>query len=237
MTDYMHADDPAVAAVLAAAAAPAEGPVPGEAAALAAYRSVHHPHRRLRMSRFSEKAKLIAAAVFGGVVVISGVATAATGSLPLVSHGHSHPHPATSHAPDGTDDDQSGDVGSTDDTTGTTTDTTGTDQNSGKGSAVSTLTHSLPQGHKGPAVCTLASNGKCQAGQHGQAGSDTHGKSDQSQGKNDATTHDKAGGSHGKSDQSQGKNDATSTTHGQSGGSHGQSGTHSQANGHASTNG
>ena len=30
MNENMHVDDPAVAAVLAAAAAPAEGPVPGE---------------------------------------------------------------------------------------------------------------------------------------------------------------------------------------------------------------
>jgi hypothetical protein len=112
MTDHMHVDDPAVAAVLAAAAAPAEGPVPGEAEALVAFRSVYKPHRGPRMSRFSDKAKLIAAAVFGGVVVISGAATAATGSLPLVSHGHSHPHPtpASTHAPDANDDDQGTDV-------------------------------------------------------------------------------------------------------------------------------
>ena len=197
MNDQTHMDDPAVAAVLAAAACPAEGPVPGEAAALAAFRTVYHPHRRLRMPAFSEKAKLIAAAVFGGVVVISDAAGAATGSLPLVSHGHSHPAPATTHAPDGTDDDQ-GDVQDSTDTSTSTTDSTDTadtadstnnsdNANNDHGSLVSSTAHNAPQGHKGPAVCVVASDNKCKAGQqHGQSDATTHG---QAGANTNATTH------------------------------------------------
>ena len=178
MNDHTHIDDPAVAAVLAAAAAPAEGPVPGEAAALAAFRSVYQPHRGARMSRFSEKAKLIAAAVFGGVVVISGAATAATGSLPIVSHGHSHPTPASTHSPDANDDDQGTDVeDSTDTSTSDSTDANQSDPNNDHGKAVSDAAHNAPKGHKGSVVCKVASDNKCKAGQdHGQNNADTHGQ-------------------------------------------------------------
>ena len=231
MTDHTHVDDPAVAAVLSAAAAPAEGPMPGEKEALAVFRSVLSPPRRVRMSRFSEKAKLVAAAVFGGVVVISGAATAATGTLPIVSHGHSHPHPATSHAPDATDDDQGEDTDaqeSTDDAAGVTTNATGPDELNEKGSAVSAYVHSLPKGHRGPAVCTLASDGKCKAGQHGQSDATTHGQSGDTHGRSDALLHGKADLPHGQAD---------ALTHGKADLPHGQSDALTHGKADASTHG
>src|SRR3954469_4920894 len=178
MNDHTHIDDPAVAAVLAAAAAPAEGPVPGEAQALVAFRSVYQPHRGVRMSRFSDKAKLIAAAIFGGVVVISGAAGAATGSLPLVSHGHSHSHPtpASTHSPDA-DDNEDGD--STDASTPDSPDANQSDPNNDHGKAVSDAAHNAPKGHKGSTVCKVASDGKCKAGENGQSTATTHGKAHQ----------------------------------------------------------
>lgn len=234
MNDHTHVDDPAVAAVLAAAAAPAEGPVPGEAQALAAFRTVYHPHRRLRMPAFSEKAKLIAAAVFGGVVVISGAAGAATGSLPLVSHGHSHPNHATTHTSDGTDDDQSGDVQDSTDTETTdstdTTDVNGPDNLNTKGSA-SDLAHQTPPTGmtRGEMVCTVRSGDKCQAGQHGQNTATTHGKAHQNTNTN-ATTHGQSTTTHGNA----GTNTTagthrqnTLTTHGKAGVQHGNAPTHS----------
>lgn len=74
--------DPRVADVLAAAAAPTEpGPLPGEAAALAAFRSaVPTPHRRTRMLPSIKAAALAATAA--GALLTGGVAAAATGTLP-----------------------------------------------------------------------------------------------------------------------------------------------------------
>ncbi len=82
-------DDPApdarVAAVLAAAGAPVEpGPQPGEQAALAAFRAVHHRAGRPRMLSTLVPLKTAVAALAGaGVLMTGGVAAAATtGSLP-----------------------------------------------------------------------------------------------------------------------------------------------------------
>ena len=132
------------------------------------------------MPRYSEKAKLIAAAVFGGVVVISGAATAATGSLPLVSHGQQHSHPT----PQNPSDDQGDDTG---DDTGTTTPDTDTNTNSNEKPAHATAVTDAAHAPKptdgtthGQAVCTVASDGKCHTG--GQAG-DSHGQSDLPHGK------------------------------------------------------
>ena len=219
MNDHMHVDDPAVAAVLAAAAAPAEGPVPGEAAALAAFRSVHHPHRRFSMARFSDKAKLIAAAVFGGVVVISGAATAATGNMPLVSHGHSHSHSTPQNPSDNQGDDQGDDTGTTD-----TTDTNTTDNNT-HGTDVSGAAHNKTVTGKnhGQDVCKVASDGKCHTG--GQSNATTHGKAHQNTNssthrQNNATTHGKAHQNTNSSTHRQ--NNAT--THGKAALPHGKSG-------------
>ena len=220
MNDHMHVDDPAVAAVLAAAAAPAEGPVPGEAAALAVFRSVHHPHRRFSMARFSDKAKLIAAAVFGGVVVISGAATAATGHVPLVSHGHSHSTPQT--PSDNQGDNQGEDTGTTTDTTDTPD--TNTNDNNGQGSTISDLAKTTAPGPgHGRTVCTQASGGKCHTG--GQSNATTHGKAHQNTNssthrQNTATTHGKA---HANTNSSTHRQN-TATTHGKAALPHGKSG-------------
>ena len=77
--------DRQVAALLAAAAAPAERPVPGEAAALAAYRDAMSatpaPARRPMQSRTT--VKLAAASAIGVLSLVGGgYAVAATGSLP-----------------------------------------------------------------------------------------------------------------------------------------------------------
>lgn len=195
------------------------------------------------MSRFSEKAKLIAAAVFGGVVVVSGVATAATGSLPLVSHSHSHPTPATSHTPDATDgqgdtqdstDSSTTDTSTTDSTDSTDTQTN-TNDNSGKGAAVSQLAHQTPPAGetKGQVVCTYASAGKCKAGQNGQSDATTHGKAGQSHGQSDATTHGQSSATtHGKAGLTHGQ--STLTVHGKAGAAHGNaSQSHGQAASHS----
>src|SRR5438105_1350282 len=230
MTENTHVDDPQVAAILAAAAAPAEAPLPGESEALAAFCNVHHPHRRLHlMSRKSENAKLVAAAVFGGLVVLSGAAAAATGALPLghTNNGHNHPTPAASHTPDANDqgDNDSQDATDTADTTSGSVSTL--DQNQGKGSEISTLAHSVTGGHKGKTICIVASAGHCHAAQpsaapHGQSAL-PHGKAHQN-GQSGATTHGQSGATtHGQSG---------ATTHGQSGATtHGQSGatTHGQS--------
>jgi hypothetical protein len=74
--------DPRVAAVLAAAGAPTEpGTVPGEAAALAAFRAaVPVTTRRTRMLPSLKTAAVAAAAT--GALLTGGVAAAATGTLP-----------------------------------------------------------------------------------------------------------------------------------------------------------
>jgi hypothetical protein len=184
MNDRMHLDDQMVAAVLAAAKAPAEAPLPGEAAALAAFREVHQPARRKRSMRARENVKLLAAAVFGGVVMVSGVATAAVGHVPLVhpnSNANTH---ATSHQQQGSDD-----ATDTDETTTTTTTTTSTTDN-GKGSEISQIArdHTLTGRAHGAAVCQAAStnnahpDGACKAGQDNGQSDATHGQSDATHG-------------------------------------------------------
>ena len=113
------------------------------------------------MIRPGESAKLFAAAIFGGVVVISGAAAAATGSLPLVQSGHHSSHAPKVHTPDANDDQGDSQGDDTEDTTTATNgapDSTGpsaasTTPDSGKGSQISQLAHSLPQGHKGQTIC------------------------------------------------------------------------------------
>ena len=146
------------------------------------------------MPRYSEKAKLIAAAVFGGVVVLSGAATAATGSIPLV-HGHSH-QPST-HTPDGTDDDQGTDVTDSTDTETPDADTdTDANTNDNKGSSVSQLAHDTAPGpDHGKTVCNFASGGRCvhdenNATTHGKAGANTNATTHR---QNGLTTHGQAG--------------------------------------------
>ncbi|HEU5035257.1 MAG TPA: hypothetical protein VFT62_10955 [Mycobacteriales bacterium] len=226
MNDRMHLDDPMVAAVLAAAKAPAEAPLPGEAAALAAFREVHQPARRKRSMRARENVKLLAAAVFGGVVMVSGVATAAVGHVPLVhSNSHANSHATTSHqksTDDGND--------TTDDNTTQPSTTSSTDSNA-HGVQVSGTAHetSVTGRNRGADVCQVASAGKCQP----NAGTDTtaHGKSatagDNSQGatkRSDAgTTNSQHATTHG------------STTKGKSATAHTAGSTHRGTHGQAPT--
>jgi hypothetical protein len=168
------------------------------------------------MSRFSEKAKLIAAAVFGGVVVISGAATAATGSLPIVSHGHSH-QPA-SHPPDSDNEDQGTEVNDTTTDTDTPDADTDTNTNDNKGAAVSQLAKDPEPGpDHGKTVCNFASGGKCA---HDTTTAGTHGKAHQ----DNATNHrQNTADSHGQAGDTTNDN---ATSHRQNGLPHGQAGQH-----------
>jgi hypothetical protein len=80
------APDQRVAALLSAAAAPTEhGSVPGEEAAMAAFRAAHQTasSRRSRMFRHPRPLKIAAAAAMGtGVLLAGGLAPVASGSLP-----------------------------------------------------------------------------------------------------------------------------------------------------------
>jgi hypothetical protein len=186
------------------------------------------------MPRYSEKAKLIAAAVFGGVVVISGAATAATGSLPLVSHGHSHSTPQS--PSDNQGDDQGEDTGTTD-TTDTTDSTDTPDANTDSGpttdhaNAVTDAAHNKTVTGKnhGQDVCAVASEQRCvtqgQSAGHRQNSSDSHGNAGAN---TNATTHRQNGlTTHGKA----GAN-TNATTHRQNGlTTHGKAGLHSHTSG------
>ena len=166
-------DDAKLAALLQAAAAPAESPLPGEAAALAAFRELHGrgPGRRglavvggwARTGRRSPK--LVAAATFGAVVMATGAAAAATGSLPLTPLGSvthlihpahpAHPvapsHPAVPAAPAPSE---------------PTTGQPGVHAGAGGGACDGSGTsRTVP----GAAVCPAASHDSCAAGQHGTA--------------------------------------------------------------------
>jgi hypothetical protein len=83
-----RATAPALAALLAAAAAGDTGPVPGEEAAVAAFRKAMrrpgfgvHAKRKPRAARLATVRLAVAGAAAGGLLA-SGVAAAATGSLP-----------------------------------------------------------------------------------------------------------------------------------------------------------
>ncbi len=195
--DRVHIEDPRVAAVLAAAAAPAEAPLPGEAAALAAFREVHQPLRRNRPMKLRENAKLLAAALFGGVVMASGVATAATGGGFLVSHDKPSTHAPAVDDQQGEDQDLDNEDQDLDDdgtldenSTDVQTDLEAPDAengDNGKGSAVSDVakTKEVTGRNHGADVCQVASaddsetGWKCKAGEeHGQpADTTTQGQS------------------------------------------------------------
>ena len=183
-TDRVRSNDPLVTAVLTAAAAPAEAPLPGEAAALAAFRRAYRPSRRERVVHSLVRAKIGALAVAGGVVLASGVATAATGNLPVVSsvigqtHSHSHSHSGgtrpNSHS--GTHPSTRGPGTSEQRLSGGASNPTNSARTAGEtasgshgnGAAVSqvTATTTATGVDKGQAVCSTASSHKCQAGTH-----------------------------------------------------------------------
>ena len=87
------AHDERVSALLSAAAAPSEpGPLPGEGAALAAYRTSLTPTRRRSMITSFLRARTgLAAAVGAGVLLTGGVTTAAAaGGLPAAAQDTAH---------------------------------------------------------------------------------------------------------------------------------------------------
>ncbi len=163
--------------------------------------STPQTHRRRSMLGKLLAGKALAA--LGVVALTATGAAAATGTLPdpvqgavagAVSHvGVNLPDPGThgqsaDHRQDGvhrptTDPGQSGDDHGQPGDPGQAGD-------HGQGSDISTLTHSLPAGQpKGPTVCAAASDGKCQAGQHGQgSGDDSSTSSTVGSGEDHATT-------------------------------------------------
>jgi hypothetical protein len=176
-----------VAALLAAAAAPAERPVPGEVATLAAYRdamaippvtpvttvtTVTSPTPRSRMQSRTT-VKLAAASAIGVLSLVgSGYAVAATGSLPgsaqqtakdaLASVGVTVPGPADAAA----DETATREGAATTGAAASAADAeTGTEA-SARGDAVSDLatTTDLAGADKGAAVSGLASDGRSRAG-------------------------------------------------------------------------
>lgn len=174
-------------AVLAALGAPHEaGPVPGEDAALAIFRSSpvvtdRKPPRSSRMRSLLSTRKAAVIALSGGVVMLSaGAAAAATGSLPgaaqdvasaaLAKVGISVP---------GANPHSAGHADTRGNSTSQPDDSTPPDEgSSGKGSEISQIarTPDLTGVDKGAAVSTAASDGTSQAGQHGggaSAGSDS----------------------------------------------------------------
>jgi hypothetical protein len=154
--------DPRVAAVLAAAAAPAESPLLGEAAVLAAFRREYDVRRRSRLP-FAMTAKVAIAGGLGAALMVGGVAAAATGGtltaplLGLVGQHHSSPA-AQPTSPTGED---TAPVGLTGEVPSDAP---------GHASRMATLATSTTTtgATKGSTICTAASHTKCKAGQHGQ---------------------------------------------------------------------
>ena len=166
ITELAPGADPRLAALFAAASAPAELPLSGEPAALTAYRRAHRPSRVASLLG-PRPVHMVAAALFSGVLLAGGVATAATGSMPIV--GHHHAAPTTAASTDGSQTDGA-DTAVTDGAAGA--ETSGADDigDSGPGTAGHpATTPTLGSVAKGAATCTAASHGTCQAGRHGKA--------------------------------------------------------------------
>ena len=167
--------------------------------------------------------RFAAAAVAATVIGTAGVALAAlpgaasgTAAAALAKHGVTVPGP-NAHA--GTHPD--GPATTTGGGTSTPSGDASTTSGKGKGSVVSQLaTTTTANGiAKGAEICTLASAGKCQAGQHGKAG-DPHGKA--------GDPHGKAGDPHGKAGDPHGK---AGDPHGKAGDPHGKAGQHGNGGG------
>src|SRR4051794_28623935 len=167
ITELAPGADPRLAALFAAASAPAELPLSGEPAALTAYRRAHRPSRIAGLLG-PRPVHMVAAALFSGVILAGGVATAATGSVPIVGHHHAAPV-TTAPSSDGSQTD----TADTDDTDGAAADeTSGADDTGGSGPGTAghpATSPTLGSVAKGAATCTAASHGTCQAGRHGKA--------------------------------------------------------------------
>lgn len=155
--------DPRVATVLAAAAAPAEVPLPGEAAALAAFRRVHA--RRLRRPRLSVTGRVAVAGGLGGLLMAGGVAAAATGALPAAVSFPSHAHHATAGGRSVAPTDAQIPAGYSGEVPYDAP---------GFGARISDLaTSTVTRGVvKGATVCAAASHDTCRAGTHATSGRD-----------------------------------------------------------------
>jgi hypothetical protein len=157
MTDRIPPVDPLLAAVLAAAVAPAEAPLPGEEAALHAFREAHPAPAPSRPRRTFA---LLSASLLGTVVLAGGVAAAA-GGLPfggsqrpidapaVPGHNPGSRSPAPLPTPDRGSQPQP------------SADPAGGDE--GRGDAVTGVarTHSSPGRDRGDTVCDTASEGAC----------------------------------------------------------------------------
>lgn len=178
--DDMTDDRSVLTRLLDAATAPAEGPVPGEEAALAAFRTIGPGAAasragRRHMIRSMTTAKVAAAALAGGLSLVGGVAAAATGSLPgaaqdtartvLGTVGVTVPG-ADDHA--GTHPDSRGSSADA----SKPTDAPSPSATAGKGAEISKLatTTTATGVDKGALISGVASGGKSKAGQHGAAG-------------------------------------------------------------------
>lgn len=178
--------DETVRSLLAAAAAPTEpGPVPGEAAALAAFRaSQAAPRRSLVLTYLASFKTAVAAALGTGVLLTAGVGAAAAGSLPGAAQDTaSELLSKVGVTVPGADGHSAGNA----DQRGRSEDAaaqTGADTEDSKGSVVSEFAKDADlQGvEKGAAISDRASGGTSQAGEHGQAG-DEHGKAGDEHGK------------------------------------------------------
>jgi hypothetical protein len=158
------APDQRVLELLAVAAAPDEpGPVPGEAAALSAFRAAHpvRPDSRALRPRRTAARTLAAAAVGAGVLLTGGMAAAATGSLPAQAQQQAHTILARVgvSVPSGPAQ-HTGQHGSS------------KAPHNGQASSGSATPDNQPgsAGSHGAAVSAGASNGHSHAGEHGQHG-------------------------------------------------------------------
>jgi len=173
--------DKRVESLLAAAAAPTEpGPVPGEAAALTAFRAETSPTplRRPRMLTSFTPLRAAAAAVGTGVLLTGGMAAAATGSLPgaaqetasemLARVGVTVPG-VPEHAAEYADQ-----RGGADDTTGGSSDPADGAGESSKGAEISELATETDStgADKGAEISESASDGRSKAGEQGTAGAE-----------------------------------------------------------------
>jgi hypothetical protein len=168
ITELDPGADPRLAALFAAASAPAEPPFAGEQEALTAYRHWQGGSRFAAFRGPRRSVQIVAAALFGGVLLAGGVATAASGSLPIV--GHRQLADATTTAPSHVP--AAGRPGRPTDASASTEETTASNDvsDAGPGTAGHPAAHpTLGSVTKGAATCAAASQSRCRAGQHGKA--------------------------------------------------------------------
>jgi hypothetical protein len=178
------APDGPVAALLSAAAAPTEhGPVPGEEAAMAAFRACHQTasSRRSRMFRRPRPLKIAAAAAMGtGVLLAGGLAPVASGSLPGAAQETAREmlskFGVTVPGPDEHSSGHTGERGKSAEAKEAAGSEGGAEEsadNQGKGDEVSELARNTDAtgADKGAEISEFASEGRSHAGENGDGGS------------------------------------------------------------------